>query len=77
MRNYMFNKKIAYRTRDIYGMQSVSGACTNEQFCTAARDAMIRTKECRREIKFSRPAHADVLCEKLIKSHIRNLDAYE
>lgn len=58
------------------GYEARDGARTNEQFCTAARDAMIRTKE-RREIKFSRPAHADLCSGKLIKSHTRNSDAYE
>lgn len=35
------------------GYEVRDGAHTNEQFCTAARDAIILTKE-RREIKFSR-----------------------
>lgn len=59
------------------GYEARDGARTNEQFCTVARDAMIRTKERRREIKFSRPAHADLCSGKLIKSHTRNSDAYE
>lgn len=49
------------------GCEARDGARTNEQFCTPARDAIIRTKE-RREIKFSRPAHVDLRSGKLIKS---------
>jgi len=47
-------KKIIYRTRDIYGVSARWSGIQTNSFALLARNA-IRTKECRREIKFSRP----------------------